>query len=222
VNPSAIAVTLYLLLTGRSYTSRVLTYLAAVFSSYLLIGMLLMVGLDAIWDYLYSPAAYAVQGVVGVLMPLYGILAPSDTAEEGTTRLPRSQGLGPIFLLGVTITVVEFSSAALPGRYRHLDERGPAASQWVPVLILYNLIFVVPPLLILGAYRLLGSRLQGRFEGYLEKLRSGSRSTLLWIVAMVGFVLLADSLRYFDFFGLGDVPDVPQTLEYASSRHLGE
>ena len=73
VNPSAIAVTLYLLLTGRSYTSRVLTYLAAVLSSYLLIGMLLILGLDAIWDYLYSPAAYAVQGVVGALMRLVAL-----------------------------------------------------------------------------------------------------------------------------------------------------
>jgi cytochrome c biogenesis protein CcdA len=211
VNPSAIAVTLYLLLAGGSYTSRVLSYLAAVFSSYLLIGMLLMVGLDAIWEFLYSPAAYALQGVLGALMLLYGILAPGDSAqEERTTRLPRSQRLGPIFLLGVTITVVEFSSA-LPylGAIAILTNAELAASQWMPVLVVYNLIFVLPPLLVLGAYRLLGSRVQGRFEGYLEKLRRGPRSTLLWIVAIVGFVLLADSLRYFDFFGLIDVPEVP-------------
>jgi hypothetical protein len=210
VNPSAIAVTLYLLLTGGSYTPKVLTYLAAVFCSYLLIGVLLMLGLDAIWDYLYSPAAYAVQGVVGALMLLYGILAPSDRAEERTTRLPRSLGLGSIFVLGVTITVVEFSSA-LPYlvAIAILTNADLAASQWVPVLIVCNLIFILPPLLVLGVYRLLGSRVQGRFEGYLERLRRGSRSTLLWIVAIVGFVLLADSLRYFDFFGLVNVPDVP-------------
>ena len=210
VNPSAIAVTLYLLLTGGSYTPKVLTYLAAVFCSYLLIGVLLMLGLDAIWDYLQSPAAYAVQGVVGALMLLYGILAPSDRAEERTTRLPRSLGLGSIFVLGVTITVVEFSSA-LPYlvAIAILTNAELAAAQWVPVLILYNLIFILPPLLVLGVYRLLGSRVQGRFEDYLERLRRGSRSTLLWIVAIVGFVLLADSLRYFDFFGFVDVPDVP-------------
>jgi cytochrome c biogenesis protein CcdA len=222
VNPSAIAVTLYLLLTGRSYTSRVLTYLAAVFSSYLLIGMLLILGLDAIWDYLYSPAASAVQGVVGALMLLYGILAPSGTAEERSTRLPRSQRLGPIFLLGVTITVVEFSSA-LPylGAIAILTNADLAASQWVPVLVVYNLIFILPPLLMLGAYRLIGSRLQGRFEGYLEKLSRGSRSTLLWIMAIVGFVLLADSLRYFDFFGLINILDVLRTSENLSSTHSG-
>ena len=223
VNPSAIAVTLYLLLAGGSYTPRVLTYLAAVFSSYLLIGVLLMLGLDAIWDYLYSPAAYAVQGVVGALMLLYGILAPGDRADERATRLPRSLGLGPIFLLGVTITVVEFSSA-LPylAAIAILTKAELAASQWVPVLVVYNLIFVLPPLLVLGVYRLLGSRVQGRFEGYLEKLRRGSRSTLLWIVAIVGFVLLADSLRYFDFFGFVDVPDVPRTSGNSSSTHSGE
>jgi cytochrome c biogenesis protein CcdA len=205
VNPSAIPVTLYFLLTSRSYTSRVLTYLAAVFSSYLLIGMLLLLGLDVIWDYLYSPTAYAVQGIVGALMLIYGILAPSDTTEGRTTRLPRSQRLGPIFLLGVTITVVEFSSA-LPylAAIAILTNADLAASQWAPLLVVYNLIFVLPPLLVLGAYRLLGSRLQGRFEGFLETLRRGSRSTLLWIIAIVGFLLLADSLRYFDFFGLVD------------------
>jgi cytochrome c biogenesis protein CcdA len=211
VNPSAKAVTLYLLLTGGSYTPRVLTYLAAVFTSYLLIGVLLMLGLAAVWDYLYGPAAYALQGVVGTLMLLYGILAPTDRAEERATRLPRSQRLGPIFLLGITITVVEFSSA-LPylAAIAILTYAELAASQWVPVLVVYNLVFILPPLLVLGTYKLLGSRLQGRFEGYLEKLRGGSRSTLLWIVAIVGFVLLADSLRYFDFFGLVDVSVVPR------------
>ena len=145
-------------------------------------------------------------------MLLYGILAPTDSAEGRTTRLPRSQGLGPIFLLGATITVVEFSSA-LPylGAIAILTNAELSASQWVPVLVVYNLIFVLPPLLVLGMYRLLGTGLQGRFEGYLEKLRRGSRSTLLWIIAIVGFVLLVDSLRYFDFFGLVDVPDVPRT-----------
>ena len=48
LDPSALAVTIYLLLQGRSYASRVLTYVSAVFAAYLAIGVLLMLGLGSL------------------------------------------------------------------------------------------------------------------------------------------------------------------------------
>jgi hypothetical protein len=155
---------------------------------------LLVLGLDAIWGYLYSPVAYVAQGVVGALMLLYGIFAPGDTGKERTTQLPRSQSLGAIFLLGITITVVAFSTA-LPylGAIALLTNADLTAVQWV--LIVYNLIFVLPPFLLLVSHWLLGSRLQRRFDRYRQRVWRGSRGTWLWIIAIVGFVLLSRSRR---------------------------
>lgn len=215
LNPSALAVTLYLLLTGKSIAPKVLTYVAAVFLAYFGIGALLMLGLDAVvagfGEYFESPITYGIQGVIGAAMLLYSFLAPKKTGKESETRRPRSQRLGAIFLLGLTITVVEFSTA-LPylGALGILTNADLAAAQWLPILVAYNLIFVSPPLLLLLAYRLFGARLQGRFERYREKIEKGSRDTWLWIVGILGFLLLADSLRYFEFFGLVDIPDTPQ------------
>ena len=48
LNPSALAVTLYLLLPGRPFAGKVLTYVAGGFSSYLVLGALIMAGLGSI------------------------------------------------------------------------------------------------------------------------------------------------------------------------------
>lgn len=202
LNPSALVATLYLL-TQKSYVLKVSTYMAAVFLSYFVIGVLLMLGLDTVWGYFDGPVAYAVQGFAGALMLLYGIFAPTKNAEKKTTRVPRSQSLGAVFLLGLTISVVEFSTA-LPylGAIAILTNANVAVVQWVPVLVAYNLVFVLPPFLLLGVYRAFGTRLGPVLERWGERFRGSSRSTLLWIVGIVGFLLLADSLRFFDFFGL--------------------
>lgn len=215
LNPSALAVTLYLLLAGKSIAPKVLTYVAAVFLAYFGIGALLMLGLGAVvagfGEYFESPVAYGIQGVIGAAMLLYSFLAPGGKDKGTATRLPRSQRLGAIFLLGLTITVVEFSTA-LPylAAIGILTNADLAAAQWLPILIAYNLIFVSPPLLLLLAYRLSGDRLQARFARYRERLQKEARATWLWIVGILGFLLLVASLRYFGFFGLVDIPDTPQ------------
>ena len=67
----------------------------------------------------------------------------------------------------------------------------------------YNLVFVSPPLLLLvGAYRMFGARLRPALAPWRERLQGAGRETLLWILGVAGFLLLADSLRYFEFFGL--------------------
>ena len=85
-----------------------------------------------------------------------------------------------------------------------------AAVRWLPILVGYNLIFVLPPFLLMAFYGMFGSRLSGRFERFRESIGRSSRETLLWLTGLVGFFLLADSLAYFEFFGLVDVPDAPR------------
>lgn len=204
VNPSALAVTMYLLLAVRPYAGRVLTYVGAVFSSYLVLGVLLMLGLESVRGYLDSSFVYAVQGIIGALLFGYAIFAPGKTRSEGAgVRQPRSWNLGAIFLLGVTVTVVEFSTAfPYLGAVALMTNAGMPMAQWFPILITYNAIFVSPPLLLLASYSLLGERMRSRFEQLRDRFSRGSRETMLWILGIVGFLLLADILAFFDFFGI--------------------
>ena len=204
INPSALAVTIFLVLQGGSYVLRVLVYVSAVFLSYLGIGVLLMLGLGSLWEYVEGPAVYAVQGVAGVLLLGYAVFAPSGKPrKKARSREPRSAGLATIFLLGVTVTVVEFSTAfPYLGAIAILTSAELAVGQWLPLLVGYNVIFVLPPLLLLAAYAAFGERIRGRLERLRERFEGGSRGALLWILGIVGFFLLADSLAFFDFFGL--------------------
>lgn len=206
LNPSALAVTIYLLLQGKSYAGKVLTYVSAVFLSYLGVGILLMLGLGSVWGYVDGPVAYAVQGVVGVLLLGYAIFAPDKPRGEKKVRAPRSARLPAIFLLGVTITLVEFSTAfPYLGAIAILTNAEMVVAGWLPILAAYNVIFVLPPLLLLVVYRVFGSRMKERFERLRDRFQNGSRATLLWVLGIVGFLLLADSLAFFDFFGLVNV-----------------
>ena len=206
LNPSALAMTLYLL-TTKDYTPKVLTYIAGIFATYLAVGLLLLLGLgtalSAPGDAAEHPIIYVLQGVLGAGLLLYALVDPNKGKPQQGPRLPRSLGLGAIFLLGITITGVEVTTA-LPylGAIGLLTNADLAPTQWLPLLLAYNLIFILPPTLLLIAYRLFGERLQARFDRYRETLSRGSRETWLWILGIVGFFLLADSLRYFEFFGL--------------------
>lgn len=209
LNPSALAVTIYLLLSGRPFAGKVLIYLSGVFASYLSLGVLMMLGFGSISGYLESPGAYAVQGVIGATLLGYALLAPDKPRnKKKAVRRPSSWGFGVIFGLGVTVTVVEFSTA-FPyfGAIALMTNAGLTVMEWLPVLAAYNGIFVLPPLLLLGTYSLLGARVEPFFERLQERFAGGGRETMLWVVGIVGFLLLADSLSFFDFFGLVNVPD---------------
>jgi cytochrome c biogenesis protein CcdA len=206
LNPSAIVVTLYLL-TTKDYVRKVLVYLLGVFCVYFGAGILLMLGLGALLanlgQYANNPIVYAVQGIIGALMLLYGIFAPNKKGEATKPRLPQTQQLGAIFLLGVTISLIEFATA-LPylGAIGLMTNAGLSVAQWLPLLLVYNLIFIAPPLILLGLYKMYGTRLEQTFAKWQAKLQSGFRSGWLTMISILGFFLLADTLRYFNFFGL--------------------
>lgn len=205
-NPSALVVTIYLLLQGKPYAAKVLTYVSAVFISYLGIGVLLMLGLGSVWEYVDGSAAYAVQGVAGALLLGYALFAP-DKPREKKARAPLAVGLPAVFLLGATITAVEFTTAfPYLGTIAILTNVEMGLAGWLPILIAYNTIFVLPPLLLVAMYGAFGARMRERFERWRERFESGSRGTLLWVLGIVGFLLLADSLAFFGFFGLVNAP----------------
>jgi cytochrome c biogenesis protein CcdA len=210
LNPSAIGVTVYLLLAEGRYAARVLTYLSGVFVTYLGIGVLLLLGVTAVADkvapVLESRPAYGAQLAIGAAMLAYAILAPGK-GKTATRRAPHSVRPAALFLLGVTVSILEFSTA-LPylGAIALLSRAHLPLALAVGLLATYTAVMLMPPLLMLVAYARLHGRLSHRLQRWQQRLRAGTRTGWLTIVGLVGFVLMADALAYFHFFGLVDLP----------------
>lgn len=223
INPSALLVTLYLLTSERP-APKVATYTAGVFASYLALGVLLMLGLDAAIDrwseHFWSPTAFAVQAVIGGSMLVYSIAADSKLKDNQLQRLAGVTGFAALFALGVAITVAEFSTA-IPyfGAVGLLIYLNLPWVQWLLLLVAYNLVFVMPPYLLLGLHTFLSGRLSGRYDAWQEKLQRAGRETALWIIGIVGFYLTVDALVYFDFFGLVPI-ELPDGLRSPSEALL--
>ena len=202
INPSALLATIVLLLRGRPARPLVVVYVAAVLVTYFAIGLAFIVGLgltpQAVVE---SDAAYLVQGVLGAAMLAYALLAPGRGGRRDpatTRRLPMVHGPATVFALGVAVTALELPTA-LPylGAVGAITRANLAVGDWLPLLVAYNLIFVLPPLALLATHMALGDRAAPLLERLRSRLGGAAREGLLWLLGLVGFFLLTDALGHF-------------------------
>jgi cytochrome c biogenesis protein CcdA len=202
INPSALLATIALLLRGRPARPLVAVYVAAVLVSYFAIGLVLTLGLGLTPEALLeSDAAYLLQGVLGAAMLTSAVVAPGKGRARDPAASPRLSGVrGPaaVFALGVAVTVLELPTA-LPylGALGAMARADLAVGDWLPLLVTYNLIFVLPPLALLAAHVALGDRAGALLERLRTRLGGAAREGLLWLLGLVGFFLLADTLAHF-------------------------
>lgn len=200
LNPSALVVTLRLLSTD-SPTGKLLAYVAGVFCLYLAVGVALMAGLDLALGSIAAVGrgaiGHAVQVIVGAAMLGYAVLAPDEPHDEPRFGVPGAGRRRAYFVLGATVTGVELTTA-LPylAAVGILTQARLPPSQWLAILVGYNVVFVLPPLALLVGYRLVRRRLEARIDGLQARLEREARGTFLWVVGIVGFLLLADGLSY--------------------------
>ncbi len=207
INPSAIAVTLYLL-TKKQFTKQVLAYISGIFCTYLAIGIALTAGLTSLLNTfdgaLESDGAYWVQLILGLTMFAYAIFGNPFKSKNDTSRsdrTPSSQKLGALFMLGVGITVVEFATA-LPylAAIGILTQVDVAFAIKVLILVAYNVIMVLPPLALLFIAQFGAKKWQAKFEQWGLKVGKGAQETLYWIFGIVGFFLAAHAVNHFGWW----------------------
>jgi cytochrome c biogenesis protein CcdA len=200
INPSALLATIALLLRGRAARPLVVIYVAAVLLTYLAVGLALTLGLGLTPETLVeSDAAYLAQGVLGAGMLAYAVLAPGRGRRPvAEPRLPAVTRPAAVFALGVAVTVLELPTA-LPylGAVGAITRADLAVGDWLPLLALYNLIFVLPPLLLLAGHVVGGERADALLGRLRRRLGRAAREGLLWLLGLVGFLLLADALGHF-------------------------
>lgn len=197
INPSAIVVTLYLLSRGRG-PAHVAVYILAIFLTYLTLGVLMMLGVGAMLPSLQTLGSgrlgLLVQGLIGLAMLVYAIRAPS-ASRQGRPVEPSASSYLALMALGVVVTTMELPTA-IPyfGAVALLTAADLPAAQWLPLLGLYNAIFVLPPVVLLVGQIAFGRRLDARYARLRERLQAGARETVLWIFGLAGGALLASSV----------------------------
>ena len=203
INPSALIVTLQLL-SRRAPTAAVLTYIGTVFATYLSVSILLVLGLTALIEPLQSTletrTANIVLAVVGAGLLGYALFSRNPRQASPPEPLQLSSAtVSGLVLLGVTVTVMELPTALpLLGAVGIISSAVLSPAAWLPLLVAYNVIFVLPPLLLTLGYRWLGDRGGEKLQ---ERLSRGARETLLWIFGIVGFYLLMMGLEALGVFG---------------------
>ena len=208
INPSALLATIALLLRGRSARPLVAVYVAAILVTYFAIGLALTLGLGLTPEaVLASDAAYLAQGAIGAAMLAYAVAAPGrgrhrDRDPATHPKLAAVRRPAAVFALGVAVTALELPTA-LPylGAVGAITRADLAVGDWLPLLGVYNLIFVLPPLVLLAAHVALGDRAGALLERLRARLGGAAREGLLWLLGLVGFLLLADALGHFRVIG---------------------
>jgi cytochrome c biogenesis protein CcdA len=205
VNPSALAVTVFLLLTSGRVVPKVLAYVTGIVAVYLPVGVALLVGAGFLGDRLSaavsSDVGFVIQGVVGIMLFVYGYFPrrrkPGGEDRE-RERLRRSRTLGALFGLGALISVVEFATA-----FPYLGAIGILGSAQLPlvqdivVLVVYNAIMVLPPLLLLGGFVLFRQHVEPYLERMRGKLVESAQKSFLWILSAVGALLVLSCIHHF-------------------------
>lgn len=218
INPSALVVVLWWLARPGA-TPRLLSYIAGILVAYLSLGIALMLGAGAVvrrfGDSLDHPVVLALQLAIGVSLLAYGVFAPKPkVAADDHQREPRVGGLLGMMLLGITITVVELTTA-LPyfAAIALMTTAELPATRWLPLLLVYNLLFIAPPLLLVALNAAFGRHLQGRFAHWRVRLQTGAREAGLWVIAIAGFALTGDAVSRY----LGQRAQAEQALPAAAT-----
>jgi hypothetical protein len=199
VNPSAIVVTLYLLSTARTRVLfQVLVYVGAIFLTYSLLGVMLVLGigvlLPSLGGVLRSLAGLVVQGLIGLGLLVYSLTATVKPLSSPVASRPSANTYAALALLGVSVTALELPTA-IPyfAAIALIVEAELPARTWVLLLGIYNAIFVLPPIALLIGHLALQKRLAEPYAALRQRLSSGAQETLLWVLGLVGGWLFVTS-----------------------------
>ncbi|MGE3275096.1 MAG: GAP family protein [Vicinamibacterales bacterium] len=192
INPSAIVVTLWLLsVAGARASSQVAVYVGAIFVTYFTLGAAVLLGVDlllpSVGGAFNGTPGLIVQTLVGGALLLYGLTAPDTPAPADAPPRQATRTYAGLVVLGVTVTALELPTA-VPyfAALALMVQARLAVAAWMPLLVIYNVIFVMPPLALLAGHLFFSRRLSHPYDALRSRLERGARSTALWIAGAVG------------------------------------
>ncbi|MDJ0684488.1 MAG: GAP family protein [Alphaproteobacteria bacterium] len=201
-------VLLVLLLSGPSPLFRSTALLAGIFVTYLACGLLVLFGLQSVFD---AVNAYAVrlwrdpmteelifQIFIGLVLVVLGLRMVRARGEQAEEKPPAAMNAGQAFLAGAGMTIV-----GLPGAVPYLAaidlilRSDPATGQAVTALVVYNLTFVAPLAAIAALSLALGARSQRLLDSIRAFFDRWGQRLIVTLLLILGALLIADGAGWF-------------------------
>ncbi|KOS68862.1 hypothetical protein AEA09_10130 [Lysinibacillus contaminans] len=195
-SPAIIGVTVYVLLVGkRKQTQLIIAYLTTVIVFYFCTGVFLMLGLDIIFkpiaDALSSNIAKLLMTIIGAILFIGSWFVPKKKYAESPK--PKQFKVNAMIGLGITTSLLEVATA-IP----YFASIGLMISneftiyEWLPVLAAYNVMMVVPALVLLLLHMLFRRFMQKPLRNLQALFQKNTSSALSWVMFFVGLILLAN------------------------------
>lgn len=192
LSPTVIGITLYLLLREQRKLYRLLiVYLMTVAILYFLFGSALLLGISLSISFLQGLFQNRVISwtifLTGIILFILSFYMPKRKAA--VTSLPSIINSSSMIFLGVITFLIE-GSTALPyfAAIGLMSTSNLNLFEWIPILILYNLIMVLPSLLLMIFYKLFSRLLNPLLQKLNNRLANSKESALSWVVCIVGLL----------------------------------
>lgn len=202
LSPGVLAVTGYLLFTQpNQLSSRLFVFLLVIQLGYFMIGLILYFGGNTLLEFVEHLSKFDFINwfytVTGTLLVLVSFIKPKEsTIERLTSWIPRQTTIKGMIILGIIVFLIEFVTA-LPYFYSIflLNHLTINPSYSIFVIIGYNLVMVLPSLLLLGINIVFKDKLQYYLNKIKSKLNDAPISSLLLAIGVVGAVFFNIGIR---------------------------
>ena len=200
LSPTALGVTVYLLLADkRNAFSRLSVYLFTVGTIYFTAGLFLMLGLGYLADTLTGIFRNQLMSwlafLIGLLLFIGSFYVPKR--RRATHSVPKSKGPMPMIGLGISTALLEISMA-VPyfASIGLMTTAELPLMQWLPILVSYNVLMLLPPIVLYLLYLLFARWMRRPLEALRRKIASSSDSALSWVMCIVGLILILNTADF--------------------------
>ena len=151
----------------------------------------MVLGIDALvpslGDVLGSRTGLVAQTLIGLALLVYSLRASTARTPSQAVSHPSAGTYAALAALGVSVTAMELPTA-IPyfAAVALITEAKLPIQAWAPLLGMYNVMFVLPPIALLAGHVVFGKRLAETYATLRQRLQKGAQETMLWVAGLVG------------------------------------
>jgi cytochrome c biogenesis protein CcdA len=204
LNPFAIAVHIFLLGVLKN-TNRIAFYVLGILVVYFVGGILIFTGLTSVLDSLAGQFAaipdlvlYGLESILGVILIVYGLIEFRKKQKPRELRLEKDISIWTLILLGGGGTLSDLPTA-IPylGFIAKITEMKMDLWLGCGLLLVYNLIYILPLLVIWALYLIYKDSIRDRMESITAKIEKVNKYIIVSFCEIVGILFIIDSAFYY-------------------------
>ncbi len=201
-------VLLVILLGGPSPLFRSTALLVGIFVTYLVCGLLVLFGLQSVFDAINAYALEVWQDpnteelifqiLIGFVLAALGLRIARARKQQTEKKAPTAMTASQAFLAGAGMTIV-----GLPGAVPYLAaidlilRSDQTTRQEVMVLVVYNIVFVAPLAAIVASSLVLGGRSERLLHGIRGFFDRWGQRLIVSAMLVLGALLMMDGVGWF-------------------------